>query len=1089
MGGSTPLHKAAFQGDADILQMIIDAGADLDAVDHESATALHKGAFKGNTAVIRTLLDRGAKLDVRDAQGGTALYNACYNGYVKSVEMLLQTRDKAEVHKMINLPDEKGRGPLHAAACFGHWEVTSLLVKNDASLDLQDEDGMTPLHLAAFNGSQLSVAFLLEKGADVSKKNKDGITALHYSSYNGHIATVHHLVKCGAPINDPDNNGVTPLHYAAACNHWDVVAYLLYMGADVDPKTDEGMTPLAYATRNGALDAVVSLLERGADPDIKDKKGNSARTLSKRTKNNPTKRIYDSIGKLPFSAEAMARLSDFRDKKLRHRKRAGEGEKRGVNMTIDATLSPDLTEVSSPFTDIGFDFDLNDPKECIQEIYREARRIKHNMTCLNLLRLLLLISEDKVVGGKQWQLIEMFAHQITVNEPTKTSKVQFQEFLDNHKVKDALNKAKKLDMLVGVENALPIMFPNMPPMDPDSDVTFRVAGMPEPESDSDVPAAKRKAAKRKKKKKRGDAGEYSEEEEEDEDGRKKKRGWDDEYSEDEDEEEDSDEADFNFDDYDEEDIDWNAPPKTTAMGDPNAPPPLPGGAPPPPPPPGMPGAPPLPGMMKPKGPKMRKFNWTKIPRPQIPTTLWRHLQPQGVPIDEGMIMEYFKIPEDKDKKKKKEKKKVTNIVDLKRANHIGLLLNMIKMTPRQVKKAVLEVKDSLFTEEQLKGFLKLTPKSSDIELLKPYLSAPRKVRRQLGEAEQFYLEIMGIPRLENRLMAMLFKKTFENQIDGTRGALIKASNIVNELKTNVKFAKILELILNIGNRLNQGTMAGNALGFTLDSLPKLRDTRSPTHENYNLMNYVTWMVTKKRPKLLAFREELGELEEGSSEHLVMINAEFQELKAGMSNLQNELKAISELENKGPGEEFFEKKMRVFASKAVKELKQLQEDVDRLNNDTKLMYQHYGADKKIDVVLEVQTFIRHFNLGIVENKEIEKRRKMRAKKKKRTVMKSKGTSTGTKRKGMRTPGTLDEDDEWEYEYSDEEEPDVEKYFPGKGEGSEDEYSYEYESYESGEESAEEEGSYEYVTDSGGEEEGEDAEEEVEVEYETESEEEE
>ena len=100
---------------------------------------------------------------------------------------------------------------------------------------------------------------------------------------------------------------------------------------------------------------------------------------------------------------------------------------------------------------------------------------------------------------------------------------------------------------------------------------------------------------------------------------------------------------------------------------------------------------------------MRKFNWTKIPRPQIPTTLWRHLQPQGVPIDEGMIMEYFKIPEDKDKKKKKEKKKVTNIVDLKRANHIGLLLNMIKMTPRQVKKAVLEVKDSLFTEEQLKG--------------------------------------------------------------------------------------------------------------------------------------------------------------------------------------------------------------------------------------------------------------------------------------------------------------------------------------------------------------------------------------------------
>ena len=66
--GSTPLHKSAFRGDAEILTMFLDAGADINAKDNEGATPLHKAAFKGNSAIMRILLERKAKTDLKDSQ-------------------------------------------------------------------------------------------------------------------------------------------------------------------------------------------------------------------------------------------------------------------------------------------------------------------------------------------------------------------------------------------------------------------------------------------------------------------------------------------------------------------------------------------------------------------------------------------------------------------------------------------------------------------------------------------------------------------------------------------------------------------------------------------------------------------------------------------------------------------------------------------------------------------------------------------------------------------------------------------------------------------------------------------------------------
>ena len=92
--------------------------------------------------------------------------------------------------------------------------------------------------------------------------------------------------------------------------------------------------------------------------------------------------------------------------------------------------------------------------------------------------------------------------------------------------------------------------------------------------------------------------------------------------------------------------------------------------------------------------------------------------------------------------------------------------------------------ESIFTEDLLRAFVKLTPQKTDIEMLAPFKDLSPEAKLELGDADQFFLEIMfvfslvffsmrflsfylssfsfrDIPRLESRISAFLFKKTFE----------------------------------------------------------------------------------------------------------------------------------------------------------------------------------------------------------------------------------------------------------------------------------------------------------------------------------------
>jgi ankyrin repeat protein len=109
--GETPLHVAVQFGSVELVRLLLDHKADIEAKEYPSdERPLHRAAFYGKTETVRLLLERGAKLDVKDNQfGWTALHNAAYGGRTEVTKLLL------EKGANVNARGELGQTPLDVA--------------------------------------------------------------------------------------------------------------------------------------------------------------------------------------------------------------------------------------------------------------------------------------------------------------------------------------------------------------------------------------------------------------------------------------------------------------------------------------------------------------------------------------------------------------------------------------------------------------------------------------------------------------------------------------------------------------------------------------------------------------------------------------------------------------------------------------------------------------------------------------------------------------------------------------------------------------------------------------------------------------
>ncbi|PPS06885.1 hypothetical protein GOBAR_AA13758 [Gossypium barbadense] len=114
----------------------------------------------------------------------------------------------------------------------------------------------------------------------------------------------------------------------------------------------------------------------------------------------------------------------------------------------------------------------------------------------------------------------------------------------------------------------------------------------------------------------------------------------------------------------------------------------------------------------------------------------------------------------------------------------------------------------------------------------------------------------------------------------------------------------MKKIIYLGNTLNQGTARGAAVGFKLDSLLKLTDTRAST-SRMTLMHLSLQglVLAAKKPALLDFHLDFVSLEAATKIQLKALAEEMQAIIKGLEKVKQELAA---LENDGPVSEVFHK---------------------------------------------------------------------------------------------------------------------------------------------------------------------------------------
>lgn len=270
---NTPLYWAASSGKADVVQVLLANGAELDAEQNEGLKALHVAAKNNRAEVVKILLAAGVDPLTRKTQetpgrrcgnaptsiGHTPLMYACHNGHVEAVaEFLPFLKDIETVHRALVWASEKG----HAAVV--HLVLQHPVVDVNAKYR-----GDTALFKACEVADQKTIDVLLRAGADpniLCSRSKDEF---------GEMGQL--LVDTGSR-RDQKPRGFTALHALCGTGKWSkstspkCAQLLIKAGADVHLQAPDGSTALHYACKQN-INLVKPLLEAGADPAVETDSG------------------------------------------------------------------------------------------------------------------------------------------------------------------------------------------------------------------------------------------------------------------------------------------------------------------------------------------------------------------------------------------------------------------------------------------------------------------------------------------------------------------------------------------------------------------------------------------------------------------------------------------------------------------------------------------------------------------------------------------------------------------------------------------------------------------------------------------------
>lgn len=289
------IYKAIKEGDEDALNKLTIQPETLCKVDERGWIPLHEAAVQKNKHILEVIFSASppGAAQCRTLKGETALFLAIVHGLRENATFLLQNGSNPDTQN-----DEQD-SPLVAAILNDQYDLATLLLRYNATVDQTGPLNRTALHESAFLGLENFVYLFLESGANPNARDIKQKTPLALAAQNGHFNVVEILLQKGANVKCESESG-TILFEAAASGNPDIISLLLEHGADpnlplysghlpihrvayhghilaleklipvtdLDAVKDSGMSPLHSAAAGSHAHCVDLLLKAGYDPNF-----------------------------------------------------------------------------------------------------------------------------------------------------------------------------------------------------------------------------------------------------------------------------------------------------------------------------------------------------------------------------------------------------------------------------------------------------------------------------------------------------------------------------------------------------------------------------------------------------------------------------------------------------------------------------------------------------------------------------------------------------------------------------------------------------------------------------------------------------
>ena len=212
----------------------------------------------------------------------------------------------------------------------------------------------------------------------------------------------------------------------------------------------------------------------------------------------------------------------------------------------------------------------------------------------------------------------------------------------------------------------------------------------------------------------------------------------------------------------------------------------------------------------PKGVRMRAFFWSKIKPAELEGTVWSgdagKDEPVVAALDVDDLVDYFGLRKKSKKgggggddevkvvKKKKEKAPKAELIDGKTEQNVGLAIARIRTTNDNLVKAILGVDDVIVTPELAGNLIKCIPTKDQAATCRAYEGDVRG----MSKVEIFFRDISVVPALEQRLAAVKYMASFEDEMELLEESSKTVRSAMMQLVDGKRLDQLLRLLLAIG---------------------------------------------------------------------------------------------------------------------------------------------------------------------------------------------------------------------------------------------------------------------------------------------------